>query len=48
MKRVVATLIASATLLVIFSGVADAAAPSSSSPAQCHGPANYCNVFFGR
>jgi hypothetical protein len=47
MKRIVSALIASAALLVLCSGAADAAAQSSSAPAQCQGPANYCNVFFG-
>ena len=43
MKRIISALIASAALFAAVSGVAQAAAP-----AQCQGPASYCNVFFGQ
>ncbi|CAB3702823.1 hypothetical protein [Paraburkholderia rhynchosiae] len=42
MKRILSVLIASVALLAAASGAAEAAAP-----AQCSGPASYCNVFFG-
>jgi hypothetical protein len=48
MKRFVSTLIASAALLAVFSGVANAADQSSSNPPPCQGPKNFCNVFFGQ
>jgi hypothetical protein len=48
MKRIVSALIASAALLVVFSGVANAADQSSSNPPPCQGPKNFCNVFFGQ
>ncbi|MFM0740805.1 Spy/CpxP family protein refolding chaperone [Paraburkholderia sp. GAS199] len=42
MKRILSALIASVALFAAASGAAHAAAP-----AQCSGPASYCNVFFG-
>jgi hypothetical protein len=42
MKRILTALIASVALFAAASGAAHAAAP-----AQCNGPASYCNVFFG-
>ncbi|WP_175163427.1 hypothetical protein [Paraburkholderia fynbosensis] len=42
MKRILSALIASVALFAAASGAAHAAAP-----AQCNGPASYCNVFFG-
>ncbi|MDR6412419.1 hypothetical protein [Paraburkholderia terricola] len=42
MKRILSALIASVALFTAASGAVHAAAP-----AQCNGPASYCNVFFG-
>jgi len=45
MKRIISALIASLALFAAVSGVAHAAASSTT---QCQGPASYCNVFFGQ
>jgi hypothetical protein len=42
MKRILSALIASVALFAAAAGAAHAA-----TPAQCSGPASYCNVFFG-
>ena len=42
MKRILSVLVASVALFAAASGVVHAA-----TPAQCNGPASYCNVFFG-